>query len=90
MSTQIAPAWFRLCEQVFEFSFVAFTFVMFSSCFPSGFSATFSTFSFLFALLVFFIGWPESPTVCLKNLPITLRLAEPLCGVARGRCLPEG
>ncbi len=40
-------------EIAFSISFIAFSFVMFSCWFPTGFSATFSTLAFLFALPLF-------------------------------------
>ncbi len=46
--------WLRFSERAFSFSFVIFSFFMFSCWFPTGFSATFSTFAFLFALPLFF------------------------------------
>lgn len=48
------PWWLRFSERAFSFNFIAFSFVMFSCWFPTGFSATFSTFAFLFALPLFF------------------------------------
>lgn len=46
--------WVRYSERAFAFNFIAFSFVMFSCGFPTGFSATFSTLAFLFALPIFF------------------------------------
>ena len=46
--------WLRFSERAFSFNFITFSFVMFSCWFPTGFSATFSTFAFLFALPLFF------------------------------------
>ena len=48
------PSWVQYSERAFAFNFIAFSFVMFSCLFPTGFSATFSTLSFLFALPIFF------------------------------------
>jgi len=48
------PWWLRFSERAFSFNFIAFSFVMFSCWFPTGFSATFSTFAFFFALPLFF------------------------------------
>ena len=53
MSAVHQPWWFRYSERVFAFNFIAFSFVMFSCWFPTGFSATFSTFAFLSALPLF-------------------------------------
>lgn len=53
MTTVVQPWWLRFSEQAFSFNFIAFSFVMFSCWFPTGFSATFSTFAFLFALPLF-------------------------------------
>ncbi len=50
---QCRPAWIRYSELAFSFNFVAFSFVMFSCLFPTGFSATFSTLAFIFAVPVF-------------------------------------
>ena len=46
--------WLRFSERAFSFNFITFSFVMFSCWFPTGFSAVFSTFAFLFALPLFF------------------------------------
>jgi O-antigen ligase len=54
MTTVDQPWWLRFSERAFSFNFIAFSFVMFSCWFPTGFSATFSTFAFLFALPLFF------------------------------------
>ena len=54
MTTVDQPWWFRFSERAFSFNFIAFSFVMFSCWFPTGFSATFSTFAFFFALPLFF------------------------------------
>ena len=53
MSAVHQPWWFRYSERAFAFNFIAFSFVMFSCWFPTGFSATFSTFAFLSALPLF-------------------------------------
>lgn len=53
MSLETMPRWVRYAERGFAFHFIAFSFVMFSCWFPTGFSATFSTFAFLFALPIF-------------------------------------
>lgn len=50
---KIVPAWVRWSELGFAFSFTAFSFVMFSCWFPTGFSAVFSTLAFVFALMIF-------------------------------------
>lgn len=53
--TKVArPYWLDFSERAFSFNFIAFSFVMFSCWFPTGFSATFSSFAFLFALPLFF------------------------------------
>ena len=59
MTTVVQPWWLRFSERAFSFNFIAFSFVMFSCWFPTGFSATFSTFAFLFALPLFFsrVDW---------------------------------
>jgi O-antigen ligase len=59
MTTVDQPWWLRFSERAFSFNFIAFSFVMFSCWFPTGFSATFSTLAFLFALPLFFsrVGW---------------------------------
>ena len=51
--------WLRFSERAFSVNLIAFSFVMFSCWFPTGFSATFSTFAFLFALPLFFyrVDW---------------------------------
>lgn len=54
VSEMIQPWWLRLSERAFSFNFIAFSFVMFSCWFPTGFSATFSTFAFFSALPIFF------------------------------------
>lgn len=53
MSTQAMPIWLRFSERAFAFNFIAFSFAMFSCLFPTGFSATFSTLAFCFALPLF-------------------------------------
>ena len=53
MTPAVQPWWPRFSERAFSFNFIAFSFVMFSCWFPTGFSATFSTFAFLFALPLF-------------------------------------
>lgn len=50
MTEVIKPWWYRFSEHAFSFNFITFSFVMFSCWFPTGFSATFSTLAFLFAL----------------------------------------
>lgn len=59
MTTIVQPWWLRFSERAFSFNFIAFSFVMFSCWFPTGFSATFSTFAFFFALPLFFsrVSW---------------------------------
>lgn len=47
------PRWLQFSERAFGVSFVAFSFVMFSCWFPTGFAATFSTFAFIFAVPIF-------------------------------------
>lgn len=54
MTTDVLPTWIRYSERAFAVNFVAFSFVMFSCWFTTGFSATFSTLAFVFALPVFF------------------------------------
>ena len=59
MTAVVQPRWLRFSERAFSFNFIAFSFTMFSCWFPTGFSATFSTFAFLFALPLFFsrVDW---------------------------------
>jgi O-antigen ligase len=59
MTTMGQPWWLRFSERAFSFNFIAFSFVMFSCWFPTGFSATLSTFAFLFAIPLFFsrVSW---------------------------------
>mgnify|MGYP003751883821 CR=1 FL=1 len=45
--------WLQWSERAFSFNFIAFSFVMFSCLFPTGFSATFSTLAFVFAVPLF-------------------------------------
>jgi O-antigen ligase len=54
MNTQAIPRWLRFSERAFAFNYIAFSFVMFSCWFPTGFSGTFLTVAFLFALPIFF------------------------------------
>ena len=54
MTSLPVAVWVRYSERAFAFNFIAFSFVMFSCGFPTGFSATFSTLAFLFALPIFF------------------------------------
>jgi hypothetical protein len=54
LNTVDQPWWLRFSERAFSLNFIAFSFVMFSCWFPTGFYATFSTFAFLFALPLFF------------------------------------
>lgn len=54
MSSRKMPVWRHYSECAFAFSFIAFSFVMFSCWFPTGYSATFSTLAFFFALPIFF------------------------------------
>ena len=75
MSKAAPPWWLRFSERAFSVNLIAFSFVMFSCWFPAGFSATFSTFAFLFALPLFFyrVDW-----VCvslLKDWPSAVWLA---------------
>ena len=51
--SHLGPYWPQYLERAFTFSFAAFTFCMFSCLFPTGFSATFSSLAFMFALPVF-------------------------------------
>lgn len=48
------PRWLVIAERAFAINFVAFSFIMFSCWFPTGFSATISTLAYLFALPIFF------------------------------------
>ena len=54
MITLDQPWWLRVSEWAFAFNFISFSFVMFSCLFPTGFSATFSSLAFIFALPLFF------------------------------------
>lgn len=54
MTTAPQPFWLKFSERAFSVNFIAFSFVMFSCWFPTGFSATFSSLAFLFALPLFF------------------------------------
>lgn len=54
MNSTTMPVWLRYSERAFAFNFIAFSFVMFSCWFPTGYSATFSTLAFFFALPIFF------------------------------------
>lgn len=54
MNPTTMPGWLRYSERAFAFNFIAFSFVMFSCWFPTGYSATFSTLAFYFALPIFF------------------------------------
>ncbi|MEE2821215.1 MAG: O-antigen ligase family protein [Pseudomonadota bacterium] len=54
MNAQAMQICLRFSEHAFAFNFSAFSFVMFSCWFPTGFSATFSTLAFVFALPIFF------------------------------------
>ena len=54
MTTVDQAWWLRFSERGFSFNFIVFSFVMFSCWFPTGFSATLSTFAFFFALPIFF------------------------------------
>ena len=54
MSQTAVPSWLRYSERLFALNFIAFSFVMFSCWFPTGFSSTFSTLAFVFALPTFF------------------------------------
>lgn len=53
MNPTTMPVWLRYSERAFAFNFIAFSFVMFSCWFPTGFSATFSTLAFFFTLPIF-------------------------------------
>ena len=59
ITTVDKPWWLGFTERAFSFNFIAFSFVMFSCWFPTGFSAIFSTFAFFFALPLFFfrVDW---------------------------------
>ncbi len=65
------PWWLRFSERAFSFNFIAFSFVMFSCWFPTGFSATFSTFAFLFALPLFFsrVDWAGRGSALVLSEP---------------------
>lgn len=54
MNKATHPSWLEFAEKAFSVNFIAFSFVMFSCWFPTGFSATFSSLAFLFALPLFF------------------------------------
>jgi len=54
VSKEDQTPWVIFTERIFSISFIAFSFVMFSCLFPTGFSATFSTIAFLSALPIFF------------------------------------
>lgn len=54
MNLDLLPTWVRVSERAFAINFICFSFVMSSCLFPTGFSATFSTLAFLFALPIFF------------------------------------
>lgn len=43
----------KIFEELFFFNFLCFSFIIFSCLFPTGFSATFSTLAFIFALPIF-------------------------------------
>lgn len=53
MSTVAQAWWLRFSERAFSFNFIAFSFVMLSRRFPTGFSAICSILAFLFALPLF-------------------------------------
>lgn len=59
MNSMTMPVWLRYLERAFAFNFVAFSFVMFSCWFPTGYSATFSTLAFFCALPIFFYRIPS-------------------------------
>lgn len=72
MNSLSMPRWLCLSERAFALSFIAFSFVMFSCLFPTGFSATFSTLAFFFALPTFCnrirsvdLNWFEIAGLCL-------------------------
>ena len=54
MSTATPPWWLRFSERAFSVNLVAFAFLLVSCWFPTGFSATFSTFPIRFARPLFF------------------------------------
>ena len=54
MNLTTMAVWLRYSERAFAFNFIAFSFVMFSCWFPTGYSATFSILAFFFALPIFF------------------------------------
>lgn len=53
MTSDHMPKWVQFSARAFGVNFVAFSFVMFSCWFPTGFAATFSSLAFIFALPVF-------------------------------------
>ena len=53
MSLETIPTWMRYIERAFAFNFIAFSFVMFSCWFPTGFPSTLSTLAFIFAIPIF-------------------------------------
>lgn len=68
MKSQVMPAWLVFSERAFAFNFTAFSFVMFSCWFPTGFSATFSTLACLFALP---IAWHKISSVELNHFEVS-------------------
>lgn len=47
------PGFIRWCGKIFSVTFIGFSFIIFSSLFPTGFSSVFSTFAFLAAIPIF-------------------------------------
>ena len=69
---QNVPVWICRAEKVFVFNFVAFSFVMFSCWFPTGFSATFSTLAFVFALPVFIYQFSDITKSTFEKVGLVL------------------
>jgi len=59
MAEVAKPWWLSFFERAFSFNFIAFSFVMFSCWFPTGFSATFSTLAFIFSLPLFLCSFGQ-------------------------------
>jgi O-antigen ligase len=65
---------YRFSENAFAVNFIAFAFVMFSCWFPTGFSAVFSTFAFLFAVPLFINRYRERNFFGFELIGLTLFL----------------
>lgn len=72
MTTVAKSPWLVFAERAFSFNFIAFSFVMFSCLFPTGFSASFSTLAFIFAIPLFFRSLDHKRSFLFEKIGLLL------------------